>query len=275
MSKQFEGKVAVVTGSGRGIGRACALRLAASGADMVITDINLASSKDAHETLTAETVMDEVRALGRRCVGIEVDVTKKPAVQSMFERILKEFGHVDILVNNVGGSQGKTGQLKGGCADIPEDELRFIVDRNLFSTYFCCQAAIPSMIARKWGRIVNIASRAGVAISVGRETLSYAASSAYGPPKAGVIQYTRILAAELGPFGILVNCVAPGIIITGRVANFLRAGTVSLEKPVSESALGRPGEPDEIAGVVEFLCSDSSSYVTGQCIRVDGGRSLF
>lgn len=272
---KLENKVAVVSGAARGIGRACALHLASLGADVVIVDIRLDAAKEFEEKLTAETVMDEVKALGRRCIGIETDVTDKRAVNAMFKKILDEFGHIDILVNVVGGNQASKGPLRGDSMNVSEEDFRFVLDRNLMSTVFCCQAAIPAMIAQKSGSIVNISSRAGIVVSYGKESIGYAAQSAYGSAKAGVIQYTRVLAGELGPHGIRVNCITPGLIATGRVAAFIKKGSISLQNVLDETPLKKMGQPEDIAKVVEFLCTDMSDFVTGQCIRVDGGRSLF
>jgi NAD(P)-dependent dehydrogenase (short-subunit alcohol dehydrogenase family) len=272
---KLEGKVALVTGSGRGIGRACALRLAKLGVDVVINDKNLKSAKESEEELTADTVMDEIRALGRRSIGIEADITNKQAVNSMFDRILNEFGHIDILVNNAGGSQSKTGPLVGGSASITEEDFRFILDLNLMGAIFCCQAAIPLMIKQKWGRIVNVSSLQGLMVRP-VDDLSFATRCAYGPAKAGVVQLTRVLASELGPHGIRVNCVVPSIVLSSRVLKYNREGrTIMSEERMRECPLGRAGMPEDIAKVVEFLCIDLSDYITGQCIRVDGGRSLF
>lgn len=270
----LEGRVALVTGSGRGIGRACALCLAKLGADVVINDINLKSAQEFQEELTADTVMDEVRALGRRSIGIDVDVTNKQAVKSMFDAILKEFGHIDILVNNVGGAHSKGGPLVGGSADITEEDFRFIIDLNLVGTVFCCQVAIPHMVKQGWGRIVNISSLQGLMIRPVDE-MSFAARTGYSVAKAGVIQYTRLLASELGPYGIRVNCISPGPIATARHMTYAKRGLLLSEEKMRDCPLGRSGLPEDIAKTVEFLCTDLSDYVTGQCIRVDGGKTLF
>ena len=136
---KLEGQVAVVTGAGRGIGRAYALRLAGLGADIVINDIDLESAREFNEELTAPTVMDEVRNLGVRCLGIQADVSDKEAVDAMFQQILTEFGRVDILVNNAGGMAGD--RTRSFAASMPEEDIRATFDRNLMGTIFCCQAA--------------------------------------------------------------------------------------------------------------------------------------
>jgi NAD(P)-dependent dehydrogenase (short-subunit alcohol dehydrogenase family) len=273
MNLEFEGKVALITGSGRGIGRVSALRLAKLGADVVINDVNIRSAKEFGEELTSDTVMDEIKALGRRSIGIEADITDKKSVLAMFEKALKEFGHVDILVNNAGGSQGKAGPLKGGCADVTEEDFRFLFDLNVMGTMFCCQAAIPHMIKQKWGRIVNISSIMGLVVK--SDNHAFASKATYGLAKWSIVHYTRVLAAELGPHGIRVNCISPAAIASSRVLHFSKKGQMVTDAGLKDCPLGRAGNPDDIAKVVEFLCTDLSSYVTGQCIRVDGGRTLF
>jgi NAD(P)-dependent dehydrogenase (short-subunit alcohol dehydrogenase family) len=218
--------------------------------------------------------MDEVKLLGRRSIGIEADITNKESASQMVDQILKEFGRIDILVNNAGGSQIEGRPQTGGSAAMTEENFRFIVDLNLMGTLFCCQAAIPFMTKQKWGRIVNFSSLQGVMVRLSDQS-SFATRSAYGAAKAGITQYTRLLASELGPHGIRVNCVAPAAIATGRVLKYSREGRVISESGMRECPLGRAGTPEDIAKVVEFLCTDLSSYITGQCIRVDGGRTLF
>jgi NAD(P)-dependent dehydrogenase (short-subunit alcohol dehydrogenase family) len=269
------GRVALVTGSGRGIGRASALRLAALGADVVISDIDLDSAAAVHELRTAATVIDEVHALGRRSIGIEVDVTKEGGADDMIREVIDTFGRLDILVNNVGGGQAAGGgHLKGGSDQVSSEQFQRALDFNLISTIYCCKAAMPHMIAGHWGRIVNMTSLHGLMVR-SQDDLSFAARTTYGIAKAGLIQYTRVLAAELGPHGIRVNCIAPAAIVTGRVHQFGAKGEMIVGDRLRECPLGRAGEADDVAKVVEFLCTDLSDYVTGQCIRVDGGRTLF
>jgi len=272
---KLAGRVALVTGSGRGIGRASALRLAALGADVVISDINLDSAASVHEPRTEATVMDEVRSLGPRSIGIEVDVTKEGAAEGMIREVISTFGRLDILVNNVGGGQAaEGGHLKGGSDLVSSEQFQRGLDFNLMSTINCCKAAMPFMIAGHWGCIVNMTSLHGLMVR-SQDDLSFAARTTYGVAKAGLIQYTRVLAAELGPHGIRVNCIAPAAIVTGRVRQFGAKGEMIVGDRLRECPLGRAGEADDVAKVVEFLCTDLSDYVTGQCIRVDGGRTLF
>lgn len=263
---KLEGKVALITGSARGLGRAYALRLAKLGADIVVNDVNLEAAKEFGEVLTAATVMDEVRNLGRKSMGIVADVSKKAEVDAMVKQVLDAFSRIDILVNNAGG------RLRPGPAwasSMPEDDLRYILDLNLMGTIFCCQAVSVPMKAQRSGRIVNVASQAGIKISFGGGGADYSVA------KAGVIHYTRVLAAELGPYGINVNCIAPGWILSSRAVAQGRASPEVREALEKQIALRRLGTPEECAKVVEFLVTDLSDYVTGQCVGICGGYGLF
>lgn len=273
MSSKLAGRVALVTGAGRGLGRAYALRLARIGADVVINDINLESAKVYSEKLTAPTVMDEVKSMGRRSMGIQADVTRKDQVDAMFKRIIDEFGRLDILVNNAGGNLNRLGPKAGSPITPPSsasmEDHRFIMDVNLTGTILCCQAASIPMKRQRYGKIINVASQAG--LHVAPEMIN---ATSYNVAKAAIIHYTRCLAAELGPYNINVNCVAPGWIYTSRAVAEGRKGKAAkaLEKQIP---LGRLGYPEDVAKVVEFLATDLSDYVTGQCISVCGGYILF
>ena len=265
---KLEGKVAVVTGAGRGLGRAYALHLAKLGADVVINDINLSSAKEFDEKLTADTVMDEVKALGRRSLGIEADVSDKAAVDAMFKQVLAEFARVDILVANAGGLAGD--RTRSYASRVPEDDLRATLDRNLMGTIFCCQAASIPMMQQSYGRIVTVASQAGLRARAN----GYYAS--YGAAKAAIIHYTHYLAGELAPYGINVNCIAPGYINTKRLAVWNDwYNEENLRRVVADIPLGRLGEVEDCAKVVEFFVTDLSDYVTGQCLAVCGGAIRF
>ena len=267
----LEGKVALVTGSARGLGRAYALRLAKLGADVVINDVNLRAAEEFKEQLTAPTVMDEVRKLGLRSIGIQADVCNKADVEGMFKKILNEFGRIDILVNNAGGRLSPPGAdrrlrlTEAWAASVPQDELRFTIDLNLIGTILCSQAASAPMRQQKSGNIINVGSVAGL------ETCAHSGRGAdYAVAKAAVIHYTRLLAAELGPYGIRVNCIAPGYIASVRIVAQAQAS----EELAKGFPLGRLGTPEDCANVIEFLVSDLSGYITGQCITIDGGFSL-
>ena len=260
-------RVALVTGAARGLGRAYALHLAKLGADVVINDINLNAAEEYEEELTAETVMAEVEMLGRRSLGIQADVTNRDAVAAMFDQILDNFGRIDILVNNAGGALGKPKSTLASEAE--EDYYRYIMDINLNSTILCCQAVSKPMKDAGFGRIVNVSSQAGM--WGGRN----GGGMPYKVAKAGVIQYTRILAAELGPYGINVNCIAPGWILSSRAIASGRGDESTRSALEVQIPLRHLGVPEDCAKVVEFLVTDLSDYVTGQCIPVCGGYIAF
>ena len=260
---KLKGKVALITGAARAIGRSHALRLARLGADIVINDLDLASYKEFGEKLTAPTVVEEVRALGVHCIGIEADVGRKNQVAAMVNRTLEEFGHIDILVNNAGGLAGEV--AKSYAVSVSEEDLKATLDRNLLGTIYCCQAVAESMKARRGGRIVNTSSQAGLQAQRGGIYASY------GAAKAGVIAYTKYLAHELGPYGILVNCIAPAYVSTPRLEQKVFSLPGMRERLLAEIPLGRMATPEDISKVVEFFVTDLSDYVTGQCLSVCGG----
>ncbi|MFQ6041565.1 MAG: SDR family NAD(P)-dependent oxidoreductase [Candidatus Poribacteria bacterium] len=264
---KLSGRVALVTGAARGLGRAYALHLAKLGADVVINDINLNAAEEYGEELTAETVMAEVEMFGRRSLGIQTDVTNRDAVVAMFERVLDTFGKIDILVNNAGGALGKPKSTL--ASEASEDYYRYIMDINLTGTIFCCQVASKPMKDARFGRIVNVSSQAGM--WGGRN----GGGMPYKVAKAGVIQYTRALAGELGPYGINVNCIAPGWILSSRAIASGRGDEKTRSALESQIPLRRLGVPEDCAKVVEFLVTDLSDYVTGQCIPVCGGYVAF
>ena len=268
MEQKLEGKVALITGAARGLGRAYALRLARLGADVVINDADLHSYKQFDEEMTADTVVEEVRNLGRRSLGIECDAASKKEVDAMFEKALSEFGRIDILVNNAGGLQVRP--ETSFASSVPEEDLRREVDRNLMSCIFGCQAVAIPMKEQHSGRIVNVSSQAGLK---GSPNGHY---SSYGIAKAAIINYTQYLAGELAPHGINVNCIAPAFIGTGRMMQrSFNTKPGQLEAMEKSIPLGRVGTAEDCAKVVEFLVTDLSDYVVGQCIRICGGVLLF
>ncbi len=255
------GKVALVTGAGRGLGRAYALHLASLGADVVVNDINLQSAQEFDEKLNAPTVMAEIEALGRRALGFELDVTRQDAVNGMVEEVLGAWGRLDILVNNAGGNLRHEGS-DDNAASSPPERFNYIMDLNLTSCILCSQAVSRPMKEQRSGKIVNIASQAG--LWSGRN----GGGMPYKVAKAGVAHYTRILAAELGPHNVNVNCIAPGFIASSRTVRYWDKVGSELTDQI---ALRRVGQPEEAAKVIEFLVTDLSDYVTGQCIPVCGG----
>ena len=272
MEPKLLGKVALVTGGARGLGRAYVLRLARLGANVAINDINLEAHKEFDEEITAPTVMEEVTNLGRRSIGIRADVTKKKEVDDMFKKISDEFGKIDILVNNAGGALKRPGAPENAsmhAADVTEEDFLYQFNINFWGTVLCCQAAAIPMKRQKSGKMVNVASQAGLHTTVGGGGMPY------GVSKAGIIHYTRILAAELGRYNINVNCIAPGWILSSRAIAWGRNEPKRRKFLESQIALGRLGWPEDCAKVVEFLVTDLSDYVTGQCIPVCGGYVLF
>jgi NAD(P)-dependent dehydrogenase (short-subunit alcohol dehydrogenase family) len=267
LEKKLKGKVALVTGATRGIGRGHALRLGQLGADVIINDISMDAWKEYDEPLTAPSVMEEVKRFGVKSIGIEADITSKSAVDRMVQQALAGFGRIDILVNNAGGLAGEV--AKSFASSVPEDQLRATIDRNLIGTIFCCQAVAPSMKAQKWGRIVTTASQAGMRSQDGGIYASY------GAAKAGVIMYTRYLAQELGPFGITVNCLAPAFVSTGRLEKLSYSRPGGRDRSVAQTPLGRLAVPEDIAKVMEFFVTDLGDFVTGQCLSVCGGVIRF
>lgn len=264
---KLQGKVALVTGGARGLGRAYVLRLASLGADVVVNDINLEAAKEFGEELSAPTVMDEVKALGRRSIGVEANVTDYKQVESMVEKTLSEFGRLDILVNNAGGYLAPF--ERGKPTQVPPEDIEKLLNINLVATMYCCQVASKPMIAQHFGKIVNIGSQAGLKAQEG------AGMVAYGVAKAGIINYTKYLAAELGPHGINVNCMSPAWILSSRAVAQGRNSPEVRGKLEPQIALRRLGLPEDCAKVVEFLTTDLSDYVTGQNINVCGGFVLF
>ncbi len=266
MSK-LSGKVAVVTGGARGLGRAYALHLAGLGADVVVNDIRLDAHKEFDEEIQGDTVVDEVKALGVRALGVEADVTQREQVDRLIHETLDAFGRLDILVNNAGGMLRPVD--RSYASTMPEDDYRFIMDVNLTSTVFCCQAAAVPMKEQRSGKIINVSSQAGI------KGNSTGMMASYSVAKAGIVEYTRLLAAELGPFGICVNCIAPGLILTSRAnKQFGRNLPENMARASANIPLRRLGVPEDCAKVVEFLATDLSDYVTGQCIPICGGAVL-
>ena len=259
------GKRALVTGAARGLGRAYALRLAALGADVAISDIDLDSAREVGEQLTAGSVAGEIENLGRRALGLTVDVTDPGAVKQMVTVVEQELGGLDILVCNAGGLAGSYERSSAACVS-PED-LHATIARNLYGTVYCCQAAVQVMRKAGSGKIVTVSSEWALRASKG------GACAAYGAAKAGIIDYTMFLAEEVGPYGITVNAIAPGYIHSSLMVS-------RIDDPAADAAKAgliaarRWGSTEDCARVIQFLVSPLSDYVTGQVIVVDGGMSL-
>jgi 3-oxoacyl-[acyl-carrier protein] reductase len=255
---RLRGQVAVVTGSARGLGRAYALRLARLGADVVINDLNLDAAAEVNEPLLADTVMDEIRHLGRRAIGITADVTSEAAVNDMFDEIFDTFGQVDILVNNAGGGRGSQ-----AVTESTLDAWEAVMAKNLRSTFLCCRAVASHMRERRRGKIINVSSVAGL-----RPLMPTLAP--YSAAKAGIIALTRSLALELAPDNVNVNAIAPSYVATVHWMGGL--GKIQ-DELLPHIPMGRLGQTEDCAKVVEFLATDLSDFVTGQVISVDGGMA--
>lgn len=255
---KLEGRVAIVTGSGNGLGKAIALSLAEERVSVLISDIEIKSIKK---------VVAGIRRAGYAALGVRCDVAKPREVQRMVSTCLKEFGHVDILVNNAGGEGADMGDkfLEG----IPLKDWQRTIDVNLKGTILCTIAVMPYMIEKKYGKVINISSQAG------RYT-SEMAGPYYAAAKAGQLGFTRQMALKLGPYGIYVNAIAPGLISSGpRVEGiWLKRTEEQRQEMLTKIPLRRLGTPEEIASVVKFLASDASSYITGATIDVNGGRFM-
>jgi NAD(P)-dependent dehydrogenase (short-subunit alcohol dehydrogenase family) len=264
---KLHGQVAIVTGAARGLGRAYALRLASLGADVVIGDIDLDSAREFDEVLSAATVTDEIRALGRRSLGIQGDLTQRAAASELAARTLAEFGRIDILVNNAGGAF--TPVERSTASQVPDEDTALMFGVNYMSALHCCQEVVPAMRERGAGVIVNIATMAALDASKSATRLV-----PYSVAKAAVLQYTRYLAAELGPDGIRVNCLSPGGMLTARIRKQAEGRGMHTEKEMRRIPLRRFGVEEDCANVLEFLVTPLSGYVTGQCISVCGGAVL-
>lgn len=268
LPQKLRGKVALVTGSARGLGRAYALRLARLGADVVVNDIDLAANRQYDEALTpgCETVVDEIKMLDRRSIGIVADVTDEGQMQDLVKRTVGEMGRIDVLVCNAGGALIPGRSL---ASEVPIADFRRMMDLNLIGTMHACQAVAPFMKAQQSGKIVTVGSQAGL------RSQGEGGGTAYAVAKAAIQHYTRKLASELGPFNITVNCIAPGWILSSRAIAGGRGSDESRARLEAEIALKRLGEPEDCARVVEFLTTDLSDYVTGQIIPICGGVCLF
>lgn len=260
-------QVAIVTGAARGIGRGFALRLARLGCHVVIADLNLNSAADFGEELAASTVPDEIVALGRHSIGVEGDLTRRSDVAVLVDRAMAEFGRIDLLVNNAGGA---VVPIEGSTASAMTDEdMHKMFDLNLMTTIHCCQAVVPHMRRQRGGNIINVASTLGLDAAHRGGRMAH-----YGMAKTAVVQYTRFLAIELGPEGIRVNCIAPGSTATARVVAQAKARNMVTDADLPKIPLRRFATVEDMAGPLEFLATDLSSYVTGQCISVCGGKVL-
>ena len=245
----LSGKLAIVTGAGRGIGAAIAAAFASAGADLVIADINEDS---------ARKIAESAQQGGGKALAVKTDVASPAGVDRLFETVQAEFGNVDILVNNTGI------WFRRPFLEIADSEWDNVLSVNLKGTFMCSQRAARMMMAKRTGCIINIASHAGLFYSRG-QGVHYAAS------KAAIIQLTRVLAFELGPLGIRINAIAPGGVNTGSPTSAARDKLPASQMVVSSNPLGSRGEPEDIAQAALFLASQMAKFITGQTLVVNGG----
>ncbi len=245
----FTGKVAVVTGSSRGIGRAIALRLAAGGAKVVV---NYQSNEAA-----ANKVVDQIRADGGEAIAVQADVSQPAQAQALIDAAQKTFGRMDILVNNAGTTRDTL------IMRMSEEDWDLVIDTNLKGTFNCIKAATRPMMRQRYGRIVNVTSIAGLGGNPGQAN--------YAAAKAGLVGLTKTVAKELGSRNITCNAVAPGYVptdLTGSLPPEL------VELALQRTILGRAGTAEDMAAAVTFLASDDAGFITGQVLAVDGGLSM-
>ena len=249
----LEGKVALITGSGRGIGRTMALTFARAGASIAVDDVALDR---------AEAVAEEIRALGSKALAVNADVSDPSQVDHMVDRTIAELGGVHILVNNAGIIDEGVPTLESSV-DCWDQVFRVIVR----GTYLCCRRVGRWMVQQRAGKIVNISSIAGL--------IGLAPRPSYVPAKGAIIGLTRTLAVEWGPYGINVNCIAPGFTLTPMVEEAFRRAGADLTKVGQHVPMGRLAEPQDIADAALFLVSDLAKYITGVTLPVDGGWLVF
>jgi len=243
------GRAALITGGGRGIGAAVARELAREGCDVAVVDLDAFDS--------AEAVVRDIRGTGRRAMALRADVISLSAAEATVETVVREFGRLDLLICNAGITRDAM------IWNLTEEAWDRVLAVNLKGTFAYCRAAAPVFRAQHSGRIVTVASINGLRGKVGQA--NYAAS------KAGMVALTKTVARELGPAGVTVNCVAPGMVQTGmadQVPPEIR------ERALAETAVGRIAEPEDVAGIVAFLCSGRARHLTGTVIKVDGGQYM-
>jgi 3-oxoacyl-[acyl-carrier protein] reductase len=250
---ELDGKVAIVTGAGRGIGRGTALELARAGAKLVLAGIRENS---------IEKVKSEIEEMGREAIAVQTDISKWEDAQRMSKRAIEKFGQIDILVNNAGIHPQNEQNLRFGTLEIGDSDWDLVIDTNLKGPFNCSKAVIPYMISQRYGRIVNVSSVTGLTGQVG--------SSPYCASKAGIMALTKVLAGEFGQYNITVNCVAPGLTMTAMNENL---PPDVLKMFVAKIPLGRAGQPVDIARAILCFVQDDL-FITGQTIVVDGGSTM-
>lgn len=255
---KLQGKTALITGAARGIGRAYALRLAALGANIVITDMDLSAGHYKEADTAAPTVVEEIELLGVRAAAFEGDGTEEAFVRDVLASTAQTYGSLDILINNIGGTGGAG---PGLATDMALATFKRVLDINVTTTFLFSKYAAQLMRAQRRGKIINVASVAGF-------VPLFVVQPHYAAGKAAVISLTKTMALELAPYGVTVNAIAPGYISTVKWDAHFNKQVADL---VQKVPLGRIGTTEDCAKVIEFLATDLSDYLTGQVIQVDGG----
>jgi gluconate 5-dehydrogenase len=253
----LSGKTAMVTGGASGLGKAMAVALAGAGADVAVADINRDSSA---------VVANEIQAMGRRALALQVDVTSATQLREATEECVREFGHLDILVNSAGVTVLGTPMI-----DMEEKDWNKIIDINLKGTFLSNQTVARQMIKQGYGRIINVGSMSSVIVN--RNT--YGSSGVYCASKAGVAMLTKAFAADLAKHGITVNAISPGYMKTPLVEGFWKKDPAGYAEKMAMVPMGIPGDPEDLEGLVVFLASDSSRYMTGVNVLIDGGYTIW
>lgn len=265
-ARPLSGQVALVTGSGRGLGHTIAERLSAAGADVALHDVNEEAPAQYGEGQNLASVARSLAEAGRRVIGVTGDISDEHAVSAIAASVLERLGPVSILVNCAGGDIGQAGTKPSpnGALDVGLRDAHAVFQRNFFGTMLMCRAIAPDMAARQRGTIINLGSlNAHQAVSP--EVM-------YGCAKAAIVHYTRCLALELRPVGVRVNVVSPGPTMTAR---FLATRQTDPGMMGDGASLDRYAKPAEIASAVAFLASPDSGFISGQVLRVDGGIGLY
>lgn len=267
MTKELAGKIAFVTGSGRGLGNTMAKRLAELGAHVAVHDISRTETAKYGETASLDDVVKSIEVYGVKSVGVTGNIGDKAAVAKMKAEIEARLGEVEILVNCAGGDIGATGNKPkpNNALDISFDDIKVLTENNLIGTMLVCQAFVPPMVKKGTGAVINIASAAA--------HLGCSPEVVYSTLKAAVVHYTRCLAKELIHDGVRINAVSPG---PTKTARFQATRTVDPDKMnAGKKSFDRYAEPAEIADAVAFLAGPRAKFINGQVIRVDGGLTLF
>jgi len=248
---ELDGKVSLVTGASRGLGRAHALKLSSLGSKVAVNYLDIAGESNQAD---ANEVVETITGRGGEAIAVEADIRDAEAVKAMVDKIVEQWGKIDILVNNAGITRDNL------LLRMTEEAWDDVIDTNLKGAYLCTKFVLRSMMKQRWGRIINIASISGVMGTAGQGN--------YSAAKGGLIAFTKSIAREMGSLNITANAIAPGFITTEMTDKLPQEWKDDILKMIS---LKRPGKPEEVAELVAFLASDRAGYISGQVIGIDGG----